>query len=119
GKDLQTGDFSEERRDAQFEVLKEAQSRVLNLTYWHDFMHVVRQAGYLGGRQLTSKNTLIFSYTLYLMGRTEYKVAEHRLRRAVARYFFMSNVTGRYTGSPESAMEFALAKFRGIADPDE
>jgi hypothetical protein len=119
GKDLQTGEFSEERRDAQFEVLREAQGRVLDLTYWHDFLKVVRQAGYLGGRQLTSKNNLIFAYILYLMGRTEFKVSEHTLRRAVARYFFMSNLTGRYTGSPESAMEFDLAKFRGVTDPGE
>ena len=33
GKDLATGQFSDERREAQFEVLKEAQSKALNLQY--------------------------------------------------------------------------------------
>jgi len=37
GKDLQTREFSPERRDAQFAVLKEAQSYALNLQNWHDF----------------------------------------------------------------------------------
>jgi hypothetical protein len=93
-----SGEFSEERRDAQFEVLKEAQGRALDLTYWHDFLKVVRQAGYLGGQQLTSKNNLIYSSILYLMGRTKYKVPEHTLRRAVARYVMCSNEGGYKCG---------------------
>lgn len=119
GKDLETKQFSEERRDEQFEVLKAAQARTTNLTYWHDFFLAIRQAGYLGGREITSANNLIFAYILYLMGRTEYDVEEHVLRRVIARYFFMSTLTGRYTGSPESDMEFDLARFRGVEDPDE
>lgn len=119
GKDLETGEFNEERRDAQFDVLKEAQSRALNLTYWHDFLKVPREAGYQGGRQLTSHNNLLFSYILYLIGRTEYNIPEHKLRRPLARYFFMSNLSGRYTGSPESAMGSDLARFRDVDDPDE
>jgi len=39
GKDLETEEFSTERRDAQFEVLKKAQVRVLNVQYWHDFLN--------------------------------------------------------------------------------
>ncbi len=52
------------------------------------------------------------------MGRTEYGVEEYRLRRLIARWFFMSALTGRYTGSPESQMEFDLARFRGLSSPE-
>ena len=45
GKDLETGEFSAERRDEQFERLRDAQSKVLNLQYWHDFLQCIRQAG--------------------------------------------------------------------------
>ncbi|MEG3057299.1 MAG: hypothetical protein RQM90_15335 [Methanoculleus sp.] len=38
GKDLETERFSDERRIEQFEKLKDAQSRVLNIQYWHDFL---------------------------------------------------------------------------------
>jgi hypothetical protein len=119
GKDLETGEFSEDRRIQQFDVLKNAQDRVLNLQYWHDFMKCIRQAGFLGNKMISSQNNLLFSYILYLIGRTEYKVPELDLRRAISRWFFMSAVTGRFTGSPESAMEFDLAGLRIVKTSEE
>jgi len=118
GKDLETEQFSQELRDQQFEVLKQSQKRVLNLQYWHDFMKAIRQAGFLGMHMFGSKNNLLFSYIIYLIGRTEYRVNEFLLRRVVARWFFMSNVTGRYSSSPEGAMEFDLARLRDFTDAD-
>ncbi|MCL4870221.1 MAG: DUF262 domain-containing protein [Anaerolineae bacterium] len=114
GKDLETEKFSDERREQQFVLLKDAQKRALNLQYWHDFMNCVRQAGFRSSKMISSQNNLLFSYILYLIGRTEYKVPEFDLRRVIARWFFMSAVTGRFSGSPESAMEFDLARLRDI-----
>ena len=112
GKDLETGEFSEERRFEQFEKLKHAQAKVLNLQYWHDFMQCVRQAGYRTGGMINSKNALLYTYTFYLIGRTELRIKERELRAVIAQWLFMSLVTGRYTGSPESAMESDLAMLR-------
>ncbi len=119
GKDLETGQFSEERRNAQFELLKDAQQRTLNLQYWHDFMNCIRMAGFRSARMISSQANMLFSYTLYLIGRTEYKVDEFKLRKAIAQWFFMSAVTGRFTGSPESAMEFDLARLRDVKTPEQ
>lgn len=118
GKDLETEAFSVERRDAQFEVLKQAQARVLNLQYWHDFLKAILAAGYRSRKLISSQNNLLFAYILYLMGRTEFGVDEFFLRRLIARWFFMSAIMGRYTGSPESQMEFDLARFRGLEGAD-
>jgi hypothetical protein len=118
GKDLETEKFSDERREQQFELLKEAQQRSLNLQHWHDFMNCIRQAGFRSGKMISSKNNLLFSYILYLIGRTEYKVPEFDLRMVISRWFFMSAVTGRFTGSPESAMEFDLARLRDVNTAD-
>ena len=118
GKDLETEKFSDERRERQFSILKEAQQRVLNIQYWHDFMNCIRQAGFRSGKMISSQNNLLFSYMLYLIGRTEYKIPKFDLQRVIARWFFMSAVTGRFTGSPESAMEFDLARLRDIRKPE-
>lgn len=118
GKDLETETFSEARRLQQFELLKNAQARALNLQHWHDFMNCIRQAGFRSGKMISSQNSLLFSYILYLIGKTEYGVPEFDLRRTIARWFFMSSVTGRFTSSPESAMEFDLARLRVVNDAD-
>ena len=114
GKDLGTGEFSAERREDQFGRLRDAQSKVLNLQYWHDFMNCLRLAGYRSRRMISSQNALLYTYTLYLIGRTEFAAPEHVLRRSIAQWFFMSAVTGRYTASPESRMESDLAMLRGV-----
>jgi hypothetical protein len=119
GKDLETEKFSDQRRNEQFEVLRQSQERALNLQYWHDFMNCIRQAGFRSEKMISSQNNMLMSYILYLMGRTEFKVDEFRLRGVIARWFFMSSLTGRFTGSPESAMEFDLARFRGLTDADQ
>ena len=116
GKDLETKDFSDERRVQQFETLKKAQNQALDLQHWHDFWKVIRQAGYPNGKIITSENNLLYTYVMYLIGRCEYKMEEPRLRRLIARWFFMVTLTGRYTKSPESDMEFDLAMLREVKD---
>jgi hypothetical protein len=119
GKDLETEQFSEERRQEQFEILKNAQKKVVNLTYWHDYLKSIRLAGFLSGRLISSQANLLYTYVFYLIGRTEYQINEHKLRKVIAQWFFMASLTGRYTGSAESAMEADLARFRDIKDGEE
>ena len=119
GKDLETEQFSENCRIEQFEKLKDAQERSLNIQHWHDFLGCIRMAGFRSGKMISSQNNLLFSYMLYLIGRTEVGVEAFTLRKAIAQWFFMSAVTGRFTGSPESTMEFDLARLRDVAGPDQ
>ena len=114
GKDLATQEFSSERRDEQFRHLRDAQNRALDLKHWHDFMNCLRLAGFRSGRMISSNNNLIFSYMLYLIGRTEFGVDDVELRQTIAQWFFMSAVTGRFTGSPETSMDYDLAGLRGV-----
>lgn len=109
GKDLQTGQFSQQQREEQFDRLKAAQTQVLDPTHWADFLNVVRAAGFRNARYVSSQMALVFGYQLYLIGRTEYGVAPHALKQAVARWLFMSLLTGRYTGATETQFEKDLA----------
>lgn len=119
GKDLETETFSEERRVEQFEILKVAQAKVLDLKYWHDFMKCIRTAGFISGKNISSQSNLLYTYVFYLMGRTEYNLSGARFRKVIAQWFFMTSLTGRYTGSAESAMESDLARFRNVKDGEE
>ena len=119
GKDLSTGEVSPAQRDSQFKKLRDAQGRVLSLTYWADFLNVVRSAGYRSAKTISSVNALVFAYQLYLLGKTEYDVEGFKLRNAVARWLFMSLLTGRFSSSPESRMEQDLAELRELKTAEQ
>lgn len=118
GKNIEESGEGAISREQQFDRLKAGQAAVLNVQYWHDFLRALTLAGYRSPKIISSQNAIIFAYALYLIGRTEIKVQEHKLRSAIARWVFMSSLTGRYTSSPESQMEFDLARLRGVTDPD-
>ena len=118
GKNLQTGAFDPEARRRQFAALGAAQERVLDLTNWHEFLKAVHYAGFLGRHMISSEMALVFSYALWLIGRHDVGLDPFVLRRAVARWFFMSALTSRYSSSPESRMEQDLASLREARTPE-
>lgn len=119
GKDLQTGEFSEEQRDRQFAILRGAQAYALDLQNWHEFFKVLLRAGYRSSAMISSQTAILYTYALYLIGKRDFKVEPFMLRDGMARWFFMVSLTGRYTGSPETRMEQDLALLRGTSGPDE
>jgi len=119
GKDLQTKQFSDEQRKKQFAILKESQAYVLDLQNWHEFFKVLRRAGYLSSQFISSQMAVLYAYALWLIGKRDFKVDPYRLRESVARWFFMTTLTGRYTGSPETRMEQDLALLREADTADD
>lgn len=119
GKDLDTGLFSEERREQQFEKLKIAQAHTLDIQNWHEFIKALKQAGYNNESFISSNNNILYSYVFFLIGRIDYKVDLYELKKLIAKWFFMCSITGRYTGSPETAMEMDLAKFRSVETAED
>ena len=119
GKDMETEEFSPERREAQFKVLQEAQSHILNLTYWHQFLSALVGAGFRSSEMISSQNALLYSYAFYLIGRIRFLASEHLLQKAIGRWFFAVSLTGRYTGSPETVMDSDLNRLKDSRDADE
>lgn len=119
GKDLETGEVSEQRREEQFERLKKSQAEALNIQHWHEFLKAINQAGYLNGAYVSSNSNLLYSYVFFLIGRIDFKMDYYELKNVISRWFFMCSITGRYTGSPESRMEQDLADFRRIKNSEE
>lgn len=119
GRDPITKIVSETTRDENFGRLLAAQEQVLNLTNWHDYMAAVKRAGYRSGDMLTSANNFLYCYLFFLLGRHEFGVGPSELREAIARWFFMASLTGRYTGSPETILEADLRRFSEATTADE
>lgn len=119
GKDMDTGVFSAEKREAQFKVLQAAQAEVLNITAWHQFLSALIGAGFRSGEMVSSQSALLYGYAFYLIGRNIFKVQEHALQKLIGRWFFFSTLKGRYTNSPESVMDGDLNRLKGIKTADE
>jgi hypothetical protein len=116
GKDMDTGHVSEERRVEQFQTLAEAQQYVLSVQNWQEFLKVPLMAGYRSGSMISSQTGLIYAYAMFLIGKRDFGVDSYRLRSAIARWYFMTSLTARYSASPESQMEQDLARLRVVQD---
>lgn len=110
GKDLETGDVSDERRLDQFGQLDSALQEALDLTNWHEYLKCLTHAGFRIKRMMISDNTIMYSYLLWLIGRRDFGVDNKTLRGVIARWFFMASMTGRYTNSSESQIERDLRR---------
>lgn len=117
GRDT-TGKLSPARREERFAQLQQAQEHVLDLKHWHEFFLCLEHAGFRGEKMISSQNTLLYSYALWLIGRVRYGVPIDQLRSVIARWFFMAQLTGRYSGSVESQMEQDLALLRNLTPRD-
>jgi hypothetical protein len=118
GKDVSTDSYSPEKREMQFETLRRAQEKVLDLINWHQFFSAVVGSGFRSGALVSSNIALLYSYSLYLIGRTQHHVPEHRLQRLMGRWFYAVSLSRRYTNSPETVMDQDLNRVKGLPDGD-
>lgn len=112
GRDMETGEFSEELRTQQFEKLKKHLPFVLDNTNWQSFLKTLIGSGYKDEELISSKNAVLYSYILYLIGKLNFNISHHELQRIIGRWFVMTSVTGRYSSSPETAFEKDLNRIK-------
>lgn len=91
---------------------------MLDLGNWHEYLKCLQNAGYRSRRMISSESAALFSYALWLVGRIDFGMDLPTLRTVIARWFFMAHTTGRYTSSPESALEFDLGRISDLPKGD-
>lgn len=109
GRDRTTGKISPDRREAQFRTLEKAQARILDKDVWTEFLQCLLRAGHRSSAAVSSNIGVLYAYAFYLIGKHDYRVPLKQLREVIARWFFMSSLTGRYSFSPESRVASDLA----------
>lgn len=119
GKNLKTGEITQDVREENLQIFKESLDVVTNLNNWHAFMNLFASAGYLKGSLVASSNAVVFSYVLYLIGKYDYKVAAVELQKIMRKWIFMSTITGFYSVSTESEVEKQFADLRQVDNADE
>lgn len=112
GRDMNTGEFRTDLRAKQFEILKNSLPAVLDNTNWQSFLKVLIGCGYKDVDLISSKNAVLYSYILYLIGKINYGVSTFDLQKIIGRWFVMTSITGRYSSSPETIFEKDLNKIK-------
>lgn len=119
GKNLKTGETSEQERTNNLQIFKNTLDMVTDLNNWHSFLNLFAEAGYINKSLIASSNAVVFCYVLYLIGKYEYKVPSVELRKIIRKWIFMSTVTLFYTGSTESEVEKQFADLRNVKSAEE
>lgn len=99
---------NEEAKNNAFADLRIGLENVLNIENWQSFIKTVLSSGYINKSLISSQNTIIASYVIYLIGKYDFKVDNNMLRNLIARWFYMSTVKGRYTNSFETSLQEEL-----------
>ena len=107
GRNFETKQFEENIAESSFAGLRQGVLNFINETHFKRFVMIIRSAGFVDASLIGSQNALNFAYILYLTLRSQGKAAAD-IESAVRRWFVMSALTGRYSGSPESTFDFDI-----------
>jgi hypothetical protein len=107
GRNFETRDYEEEIASKSYETLIDGVNDFVNETNFKRFIMIIKSAGFVTNKLIRSVNALNFAYILYLKLR-EQKYNPSLIEKFVKRWFVLSLLTGRYSGSPESRFDFDI-----------
>ena len=110
GRNFETREFEEVIAEDSFGRLDAAILRFMNETDFKRFVMILRSAGFVNASMIRSQNTVNFAYIVYLTLRAR-NTSPALIETLVRRWFVMSVLTGRYTGSPETAFGVDIRNF--------
>lgn len=113
GRNLENKTTTKEERDKNFNIFKQSQELVLNLKNWHDYCNLIESIGFINYDELiSSKFGFYATYGLFLIGKYKFNIDYKNLNRVIGKWFAFSQLTQRYSYSPESSYEQDLVRFR-------
>ena len=115
GRNFETKQFEEVIAEESFSRLKKGVLAFINETHFKRITMIIRSAGFVTSALIGGRNAVNFAYIIYLRGRAE-NVNAADLERLVRRWYAMSVLRSRYTGSPETTFDFDIRQIeaRGL-----
>ena len=117
GRNFETRQYEDAIAEESFAKLKQGILQFIKKTHFERFTMIIRSAGFVTSDLIGGQNALNFAYILYLRGRAE-NVSAADIERLVRRWYVMSILRGRYSGSPETAFDTDIRQIeaRGLGD---
>lgn len=112
GRDFETREYKAQIAEESFAKLSEGVIDFMNQYTFSNFILGMKAAGFISNKLINSQMTMDFAYTLYLLLNNDTTIEKSQIKHYVAKWFVMSTLTSRYTGSPESQMDFDIKRIR-------
>jgi hypothetical protein len=107
GRNFETRTYEDTIAEASFANLKTGVYNFINETNFKRFLMIIKSAGFISPKLIRSQNAINFAYIVYLKLK-ELGVNSVDIESYVRRWLVYSILTGRYSGSPESAFDFDI-----------
>lgn len=107
GRNFETRTFDESIAEHSFANLKTGVNNFINETNFKRFLMIIKSAGFISPKLIRSQNAINFAYIVYLKLK-ELGVNSVAIESYVRRWLVYSILTGRYSGSPESAFDYDI-----------
>jgi hypothetical protein len=107
GRNFATKQYEESIAEQSFAKLKQGVLAFMSKTHFDRIIMILKSAGFVTSDLIRSRNAINFAYIIYLRGRRENLPADD-IESLVRRWFAMSILRGRYSGSPETAFDFDI-----------
>ena len=110
GRNFETRENIESIAEDSFRKLREGVEAFVNQTNFKRYLMIVRSAGIIDASLVRSQNVLNFGYILYLSLKAR-EFDANTIESLVRRWIVLSMLTGRYSGSAESAIDYDIKRF--------
>jgi hypothetical protein len=117
GRNFETKEHQETVAEQSFAQFKRGVLNFINQTHFERLGMILRAVGFVSSRLISGQSAVNFAYILYLRGRAE-KMPADDIERLVLRWFVMSLLTGRYSGSPSTCVVVPSLKRDLCSDGD-
>ena len=105
GRNFETRTFEEHIAKESFEKLSAGIGQFINETNFKRFIMIIKSAGFISPKLIRAQNALNFAYILFLKLREKGENPAN-IEKYVRRWFVLSLLTGRYSGSAESSIDY-------------
>jgi hypothetical protein len=104
GRNFETKTYEEAIAEDTFGRLRGSVLNYINESHFKRFVMIIKGAGFVSSRMVRSQNALNAAYIVYLKLRQQ-KTNDALIEGWVRRWYVLSVLTGRYSGSPESQFD--------------
>lgn len=110
GRDPETRRVDVERIPGAYDKLESALDSITSKYHFETFIMTIKSAGFISSKLVNSQNALNFAYALYLRMRLDPSLSDGERKKITRRWFVMSMLTGRHSGSFESTWELDMKR---------